>query len=180
MKEVFRIQVSAKHLMLASPMLKKTLSGGWKESVSLLNKGSVEITVHNWDLEALLLLLNIIHCRHNDLPRDISLELLAKFAVIVDYYGCSDAVRFFTDTWINSLKSKGFFNRVKYSRDTILGIWISWVFRVSEAFRTSTSDAMRYSEDQIKHLDLPIPTEIISKLEHIILCRKLLLLTVKT
>lgn len=30
-KYEYRIQVSAKHLMLASPVFKKTLSGGWKE-----------------------------------------------------------------------------------------------------------------------------------------------------
>lgn len=40
----FRVQVSAKHLTLASPVFKKMLSGGWKKSVTFFQKSSVEIT----------------------------------------------------------------------------------------------------------------------------------------
>ena len=43
-----RIQVSAKHLILASCVFKKLLTGGWKESVTYLQKGSVEITAESW------------------------------------------------------------------------------------------------------------------------------------
>jgi hypothetical protein len=35
----FRIQVSAKHLIFASSIFKKILTGGWKESVAYLEKG---------------------------------------------------------------------------------------------------------------------------------------------
>ncbi|KAH1593410.1 hypothetical protein KXX34_003071 [Aspergillus fumigatus] len=45
--DCFRIQVSAKHLTLASPIFKETLSGRWKEGLRLLKEGSVEIPIHD-------------------------------------------------------------------------------------------------------------------------------------
>lgn len=54
-KYEYRIQVSAKHLMLASPVFKKTLSGGWEESITLAKKGPVEIKVDSWDVGAFVI-----------------------------------------------------------------------------------------------------------------------------
>lgn len=81
----FRIQVSAKHLALASSVFKKILTGGWKESITYLQKGSVEITAGSWDIEALLIILRIIHCQSYGVPRKLTLEMLAKVAVLADY-----------------------------------------------------------------------------------------------
>lgn len=69
----FRIQVSAKHLILASPVFKKILAGGWKESITYLQKGSVEVTAESWDIEALLILLRLILCQHYRIPRKLTL-----------------------------------------------------------------------------------------------------------
>ncbi|KAE8389727.1 hypothetical protein BDV23DRAFT_172906 [Aspergillus alliaceus] len=63
----FRIKVSAKHLILVSPAFKKILTGG-----------SVEITTENWDPEALLILLRILHFQLHIVPRRLILELNAK------------------------------------------------------------------------------------------------------
>jgi hypothetical protein len=52
-----RIQVSAKHLMLASPVFKKTLTDKWKEGSTFVGTGSVEITTESWDVEAFFMLL---------------------------------------------------------------------------------------------------------------------------
>lgn len=57
-----RIQVFAKHLMLASPVFKKALTGKWKEGSTFVGTGSVEITTEGWDVEAFLILLRILHC----------------------------------------------------------------------------------------------------------------------
>lgn len=53
----FRIQVSAKHLMLASPYFKKLLTGRWRESVAYQHKGSIELPEEGWDINAFLILL---------------------------------------------------------------------------------------------------------------------------
>lgn len=159
-EDCFRIQVSAKHLILSSPVFNKTLTGGWKEGFHLLREGSVEITTSGWDLEAFLILMRIFHCQPQDLPQRISLELLAKVAVLADYYGCQTVVRFFADKWIDVLKDSF---PTSYSRDLILWIWVSWSFRLCPQFENSTSIAISESNDLITDLGLPIPGTVIGK-----------------
>ena len=84
--KTFCIRVSAKHLMFASPVFKKS---------AFLEQGCVEITADSWDLEALLILLRIIHCQLYYVPKQMSFELLAKATVIADYYECHNALCFF-------------------------------------------------------------------------------------
>ncbi|KAL4747020.1 hypothetical protein BDW72DRAFT_209910 [Aspergillus terricola var. indicus] len=96
-EKCFRIQVSAKHLILASSVFKKILTGGWKESITYLQKGSVEITADSCDPEALLIMLRILHCQ--------------------------ETVVFFADTWINALDDT---IPTTYSRDLILWLWVAW------------------------------------------------------
>lgn len=156
------IQVSAKHLTLASPVFKSMLTGPWTESItcSKLQKGSIEITTESWDTDAFLILLKIIHCQFNQVPRKLSLEMLAKVAVIADYYECKEVVQFFSDTWIVVLEEV---YPEKYSRDLILRLWIAWFFRLSSQFRTVTSIAMSHTGGLISNLGLPIPKRVIGK-----------------
>lgn len=156
----FRIQVSAKHLILASPVFKKILTGGWKESVTYLQKGSVEITAESWDLEALLILIRIIHCQYYQIPRKLTLEMLAKVALLADYYDCREAVDVLGNIWINALEENV---SLTYCRDLILWLWVSWFFQLHSQFKEATSTAMSWSNDRIDNLGLPIPDDVISK-----------------
>jgi hypothetical protein len=103
-EETFRVRVSGKHLTFASPVFKIALGSRWSEGPTLANKGPVEISVHNWDLEAFLILLRVMHGRPHDLHKASNLELLAKMAVLADYYDCQDLVGFFVHTfWLKPL-----------------------------------------------------------------------------
>lgn len=155
-----RIQVSAKHLMFASPVFKRLLTGGWKESIAYFQKGSVEITADGWDVEALIILLRAIHGQCSQIPRKLTLEMLAKLAVIADYYECREALYFLTELWIEKLDE-----RVPpvASRDLILWLWIAWFFRLPSQFKLSTSIAMSQSDGFIDSLGLPIPKDVIGE-----------------
>ncbi|KAL3456036.1 hypothetical protein BJX64DRAFT_52791 [Aspergillus heterothallicus] len=155
-KGPFCIQVSAKHLMLASPYFKASLSGPWKESVGFLQKHSVEIPATDWDIEALLIILHVIHGQHYKVPRRITLEMLAKVAVLVDYYQCREAVSIWRDIWVGGLDETV---PSTYCRDLLLWIWVSYVFKMPENFRAATSRTMSWSEGRIDHLGL-IPRAI--------------------
>ncbi|PYI03341.1 hypothetical protein BO78DRAFT_409993 [Aspergillus sclerotiicarbonarius CBS 121057] len=157
--EGIRIRVSAKHLILASPVFERALTGPWKESISLDQEGSTEITAENWDIEALLIFLRIIHCQFQFVPQEMSLELLAKFAVVADYYGCQAAVGFFSRIWVQ--------DRIipkTYSRDLILWLWVTWFFNLPDQFRDATSIAMSQCNGEIYPLGLPIPCAIIEQM----------------
>ena len=152
-----RIQVSAKHLMLASPFFKRLLTGGWKESVTYFQKGSVEIIADGWDIEALMILLRAIHGKYRDIPRKLPLEMLAKVAVIADYYECREVLDLLAEVWIEKMDEK---IPSATSRDLVLWLWISWFFRLPEEFQSSTSIAMSQSYGCIDTLELPIPEDI--------------------
>ncbi|KGO75963.1 Uncharacterized protein PITC_073390 [Penicillium italicum] len=155
-----RIQVSAKHLTFASSVFKKILTGGWKESIAYLQKGSVEITAESWDTEAFLILLRAIHGQYYYIPRKLTLEMLAKVAMIADYYECKTALYIMKDIWIDNLKEK--IPRT-VSRDLILWLWIAWFFQLHSQFKISTLIAMSRSDDWVVSFGLPIPANVIGK-----------------
>lgn len=154
----FCIQASAKHLTSASPVFKKLLTGSWKESITFQQKGYVEITTESWDIEAFLILLRIMHCQFNQIPRWITVEMLAKVAVVADYYECKDVIRFFVNIWVEDKRPPD-----KYCRDLILWLWISWAFEYGERFKAITATAMLHGDRQISSLGLPIPDRVIGK-----------------
>ncbi|CAI7658096.1 unnamed protein product [Penicillium crustosum] len=154
----FYIQVSAKHLTLASPVFKRILTGGWKESIAYLQKSSVEITADSWDIEAFLVVLHAIHAKNKRIPQKLTLEMLAKVAVIADYYECKESLYIITDIWFNSLEER---IPTTYSRDLILWLWVSWFFQRPSQFKESTSNVISCSENHISGWKLPIPDKVI-------------------
>ncbi|KAJ5925538.1 hypothetical protein N7454_008177 [Penicillium verhagenii] len=161
-----RIQVSAKHLIFASPVFKKLLTGRFKESVTYWQEGSVEIAAEAWDLEAFLIVLRAIHGLHAEIPQELSLEMIAKVAVVADYYDCKAALYLMTDMWVNNVEKVNY-EEEKLStavlRELIIWLWISWTFHLSSKFKETTSIAMSRSFGLIESLGLPIPHAVISK-----------------
>jgi hypothetical protein len=96
--------VSARHLMLASPWFRRALSNkSWTEA-DRDEKNRFCIRTSNWDAEAFLIFLNVIHLRNRQVPRSVTLEILAKIAVLVDYYECSEAMDLFSEIWVEKLQ----------------------------------------------------------------------------
>ncbi|RAL07049.1 BTB/POZ domain-containing protein [Aspergillus homomorphus CBS 101889] len=158
-KEVHRILVSGKHLALASSYFKNMLRGTWKETTSHSATGPMEIAAEGWDLEALLIVLQVLHCQNSQIPRKLSLEMIAKIAVVADYYQCKEALGFFSQTWLDSLDQAP---PSTYCRDLLLCTWISWFFGRQSQFRQTTSAAASRSTSPVDSLGLPIPGAIIA------------------
>ncbi|KAK7996677.1 hypothetical protein PG989_004717 [Apiospora arundinis] len=147
-----RMRLSSKHLILASAFFKKMLQGPWEES----RTHTVEAS--DWDAEALLILMNIIHGRNRAVPRSISLEMLAKISVLVDYYRCHEVVELFAACWILDLRPS---LPKDYGRDFTLWLAISWVFSQEDLFKTLTKVAIRETAGPLQTLNLPIPHHLI-------------------
>ncbi|KAL2838627.1 hypothetical protein BJY01DRAFT_257973 [Aspergillus pseudoustus] len=156
-EECFRIQVSAKHLLVSSAFFNELLTGKWKESVTYLEKRSVEVTATDWDIDALLILLRVIHHQHYQIPRVLSLEMLAKVALLADYYQCEETVSVWATTWIDALEET---IPTMYCRELFLWIWVSWYFKLQEKFKEATSRAMSWSPGRLSSLGL-IPAPVI-------------------
>ncbi|KAJ5798835.1 uncharacterized protein N7503_006340 [Penicillium pulvis] len=153
---MFRVQVSAQHLVSASPVFKDLLPADWEER--FLQNGPVEITAEGWDLHAFLCFLFAIHNKSYRTPRN--LETLAKVAVIAHYYECRGALQNMLGAWLPRLQAM----TIRCSRDMILWVWISWFFHLPVHFNHSTSAVMTFYENEIKDLGFPIPPRLIRAL----------------
>ncbi|KAK8013462.1 hypothetical protein PG991_009055 [Apiospora marii] len=151
-----RMQVSSRHLILASTYFKKMLQGPWEESKSYAIEAS------EWDAAAMIILMDIIHGRSRKVPQLVSLDLLTKIAVMVDYYQCHEVVEMYADRWINSLSHN---LPEKCDRDLILWIAVSWVFSQDDLFETVTNVAIGESDGLLPTLGLPIPQHIVETID---------------
>ncbi|KXH56878.1 hypothetical protein CSAL01_06126 [Colletotrichum salicis] len=87
--------VSSKHLALASRCFSAKLSGPWIEASVKHIDGCYHMDASDWDPEALLILMHVIHGKTRSVPRQIDLEMLAKLAVLVDYYDCHEVIELY-------------------------------------------------------------------------------------
>ncbi|KAJ8117716.1 hypothetical protein OPT61_g1148 [Boeremia exigua] len=157
MKREVHYHVSSRHLQVASSWFKRAMAKeSWAESK--LKNGHYQILAHDWDEKALLMLFNIFHLRNRQVPRAVSLELLAKIAVLVDYYECGEAIELFATMWIEEVKKTAV--PTTYCRDLVLWIWIAWVFGLSERFETATTVAIKEGRQTMSALQLPIPASV--------------------
>jgi hypothetical protein len=154
------VRVSSRHLILASPQAKRMLEGAWKERHTFKLQGFLVMEEKDWDADAFMVLMNILHCRNRSVPKKISLDLLTRIAVLVDYYECYEAVQIYSDMWIEHLRQK--FPET-YSRTLVLWICISWVFSKEEDFEQATRIAIKQCKDRIQTMELPIPERIVRK-----------------
>ncbi|PVH96337.1 hypothetical protein DM02DRAFT_674890 [Periconia macrospinosa] len=165
-EEEIHYHVSAQHLSLASARFKSMLFGGnWKEGVPEID-GLYYISAEDWDTEALLILLNVLHHRNRQVPRSVSLEMLAKITVLIDYYDCAEAVELCTERWVEELTMTSPIPS-SFCRDLMLWMCIAWVLRLPYEFTQTTNIAiMRREGQELSALGLPL-TRCISKIEQV-------------
>ncbi|KAF4120591.1 hypothetical protein GMORB2_3029 [Geosmithia morbida] len=153
-----RFLVSSRHLLLASPVFRAMSRGIWLEEVSD-GEGSPETwTTTDWDPEAFLTVLSIIHSRYRFVPQSVSSELLARIATVVDYYGCHEAMENFAELW--------FLKRtdplpLSYGKECILWMFSSWVFSQKEVFETMVRLAIMDAKGPIQNMGLPFPPSLL-------------------
>ncbi|EEP80974.1 predicted protein [Uncinocarpus reesii 1704] len=154
-----RFRLSSKHLSLASLYFKRMFTGGWKEGQSLGNGQPLEISEEGWKPESFLILMRIIHGRTKEVPRKAPLETIAEMASLVDYFECGEVMGIFVEFWIAQLGTLP----AQFSRDTVLCIWINYVFRRPK-FQNWTRLAIRKSSGPITALEFPLPDIVINQM----------------
>ncbi|KAH6872041.1 hypothetical protein B0T10DRAFT_533321 [Thelonectria olida] len=151
---VMRMRVSSRHLILASPVFRNMLDGPFKEGTAC-EPGRRQISTSNWDANALMILLNIIHGHLREVPRSLSLEMPAKFAIIVDYYKCHEVVEVFVDIWLKAMENN---LPTFHGKELMLWLLVSWVFSQDET-------RIKHSKNTIMAMDLPIPGDVLGKID---------------
>ena len=176
-----RLLVSAKHLIIASPVFKAMLSPHFKEGFILRSAGHLELPLFDPcdDPSAMMILLNIMHCRFAKVPHDVGFQLLYDLAVTVDYYQLHELVTIYSGIWIENRKMK---IPTSLSNDIFEWLVILWVFRREGDFKNVTKIIMREHQgdifDSLSIQSLPIPDRILSKYIADIICCPYLILKI--
>lgn len=153
---------SAKHLMLASPVMKNTPSGGWKESDVFAKKGSIDLVIHDWIWTHFYFSCESFTVNIRICPAKLLLKCSLRFL----YWQTTTRVRipspFFANLWIDQLKSDF---PTRHSRDLVMWMFVSWYFNKQEEYEIFKSIAMTQSNAApITNLDLPLPITELGKL----------------
>ncbi|KAL2882827.1 hypothetical protein SGCOL_001517 [Colletotrichum sp. CLE4] len=157
---VVKYLVSSRHLALSSRYFSAKLSGPWIEAAVKHIDGCYHMDATEWDSEALLILMRVIHGKTRSVPRHMDLEMLAKLAVLVDYYECHEVIEIYCPGWIGSLSDK---LPADYGRDMVLWLLISHVFQQYDIFQQMTRVAVLKSADPVRTMELPIPSSLVGK-----------------
>jgi len=147
-----KMRLSSRHLILASDYFKSALTMGFAESASASGDFAHVVRAENMNLEAFRLVMSIVHGQTHQVPRKISLNLLAKVAVIVDYYKFHKAVEFFFQVWIEQIETPA---EWQYGADFLLRLLVSCIFQEKEMFQKLTKVYLLHARGPIHQLDLP-------------------------
>ncbi|KAH6894602.1 hypothetical protein B0T10DRAFT_604066 [Thelonectria olida] len=163
-KEV-QFLLSSKHLALNSKYFYKLLNGPWKETCGN-EEGPLRLTAEDWDEEALLIVMRVLHASR--VPREMNLELLAKIALIVDYYECHDSFFFHVDAWLSQMMSQ--MNGrppTELGRAALLWLHVSWVFKNNSYYSEILNSIQTQATGPIPSLGLPIPERDFDSIEEL-------------
>ncbi|CZR60552.1 uncharacterized protein PAC_10448 [Phialocephala subalpina] len=130
-KEV-EMLVSAKHLMLASPVFKAMFKHDFVEGETLRATGKVEVALPDDDTTAMEIVLNIIHGRVRQVPKQLTLDVVTALSIIVDKYRMHEVVELYVELWIAHLKPS---MPKYYSQDLYKWLSVAWVFKLPDIFK---------------------------------------------
>ncbi|KAJ4141788.1 hypothetical protein NW768_001006 [Fusarium equiseti] len=146
--------VSSTHLTLSSPVFKAMLDGSFSESKR--NEDNLfELKTFEWNAEALVILLDIIHGHHRSLPKTVTLDTLIEVAMLCDYYQCEEIVEVFADRWITALSE----DKPYEEQATMDWMFIAWVFQKDMLFTAKVAATLQHSRIPVQ-TDLTLPSMI--------------------
>ncbi|OBS28428.1 hypothetical protein FPOA_02366 [Fusarium poae] len=158
-----RFKVSRNHLTVASRRAKRMFQGEYLET----QKSEIDGCYH-WkfepifDPEALGIVLRIMHASNQNLPDNVTLEMLVSIGKIVDDLQCHEALSFFVKVWTSRIGQPIPHYMCK---SLIQWIFVASVFKFDEYLRKATRVALMDSTGHIDSLGLPIISDIIDKIE---------------
>ncbi|EKJ74415.1 hypothetical protein FPSE_05422 [Fusarium pseudograminearum CS3096] len=155
-----RMRVSSRHLILASRTFRTMLEGPWSENLSRASQsqsGPVQVVTSDWDAAALAIVLDAIHGRYQEIPKNVSIGLMTRIATIVDYYECHECLQLISDIWISDVyEVHGVADT--FCKSSLLWLYISWVFSKRNIMDPTSRMLLQETLDlsQIDLKDLPL------------------------
>lgn len=151
--------VSSKHLKLASPWFKASLSDCWSRGQTSTHGGKAKMAINDCKPDILHILLTIIHGLFRKLPRQISFQQLAGLSRAADFYQCTEMVEPLVFQWLNETNMRQEINK-ELSNDLPEWIMVACIFKFDDLLSRFTKMAAETSTGPFRAPHLPIPTSI--------------------
>ncbi|OAL26300.1 hypothetical protein AYO20_10177 [Fonsecaea nubica] len=150
------LQVSSKHLSLASKVLCHCLEG-----LPIGDKDVRTIPLPHDDLGAMQILLNIIHGLTRRVPRRVDVSVLSRVVVLIDKYEFHETAEVLTDIWLESLQPT-----ILQDHQTLAAnIFICWVLKKPSEYNILTKKAIWETSCGLEDEDGCVPYWIISEIQ---------------
>ncbi|KAI1179151.1 hypothetical protein F4777DRAFT_534542 [Nemania sp. FL0916] len=132
------------------------MSGPWREANEIHSDGLLHWTFDGFDVDAISIILRIIHGLNRQVRRTIDLGMLAQVSRVVDYLDCHEAIELYASIWVAYLNG--------LPLTSLHADWDSWisitgVFRNPEIFKKWTRVAIVEKQNSPPSLELPILTQ---------------------
>lgn len=147
--------VSSAHLKLSSKYFNTLLSDRWSDAQDPPAGGLIAIEVIDCKHHTLQMILDIIHGHTRKVPRQITLDQLAEFSIMVDFFQCVEVVELVAQMWIETLKPQ-----VPTQWSDMIPTWImiSSVFNNEEILSQVSKIAVEEGKGALSTNGLPIPS----------------------
>ncbi|KAI9761881.1 MAG: hypothetical protein M1840_001534 [Geoglossum simile] len=160
-----QLLVSSKVLGLASPVFMAMFKRGFQEGENLFSGSLHPVHLPDDDPETVTILCNILHLRHRQIPRVVTLETLTKMAVICDKYDCKDAVTSWSIIWLQSWADCTGIDELERLLFITYGLDIPDMFtRISRSLVTLHAGSLGHSPTSAA-IDI-LPEDIFGDIEH--------------
>ncbi|KAI3322450.1 hypothetical protein HD806DRAFT_125188 [Xylariaceae sp. AK1471] len=154
--EEWQFKASSKHLALASTRFKKMMDGPWREANEIHDDGLRHWVIEEFNLDAMAIVLHIIHGKNRQVLQTITLKMLVEVARIVDYAECHEAMEVYSSIWIRDLKKTIPESYAPYPDELLYWICVAGVFHKDKIFESCTRLAILESHIDIPTFGLPI------------------------
>jgi hypothetical protein len=144
------MQVSSKHLSLASKVFDNMFEGQSRDNVLSQDREALTIPLLHDNVESMQILLCIVHGLTRRVPRRVERSQLLQTVKVIDKYEFHEIAEVFTDMWFESLRPSIPRNLHK---DLASWIYICWELKKPEEFETLTEIAVRETSHGLEDLD---------------------------
>ncbi|KAH0425473.1 hypothetical protein CcaCcLH18_10932 [Colletotrichum camelliae] len=156
-------EVSSANFRLSSRRLRSTCAYFERLYGGIIRRDpSMPVSIEGHDAETALIVMQVIHGQFDQVSVDVSLELLTKIAVLVDFLGCRETFTFVSARWFDNMREEV---PQVYCRDLVLWMVSSRIFRKPEIFTAVTRTAVMSCTSPLQSLGLPLSQPLIDEID---------------
>jgi hypothetical protein len=126
-----RLRIHSMSLMAASKVFSVMFGPDWKEGHDMRDHDKpFELLLPDDNAAALKIICSVIHYQNEKVPRTLVAGDVLAVAIVADKYGCIDALKFASETWLRTSRDK--------ASNLMLLAAAAYLFRNAQAFNEIT------------------------------------------